>query len=160
MLPCSRTHTLRGRRKPKVSKPDVQRVKQALIDAGVEIYRADDAEIQVAERVRLHIMDSGVRVELGTPARVLFTVRSQRSDFPHAKPDELFDKVRGSIGEQASLRGYAEHDATTVEVKDPVDGAKILDVWHEVTYVKDLADLGALVEEVRWALEIEKYVSA
>lgn len=143
-----------------MSQPDVQRVKQALIDAGVEIYRANDSEIQVAERVRLHIMDSGVRVELGTPARVLFTVRSQRSDFPHAKPDELFAKVRTPVGAQASARGYTEQDATTVEVKDPVDDSKILDVWHEVTYAKDLSDLGALVEEVRWALDIEKYVGA
>jgi hypothetical protein len=142
-----------------VSKPDVQRVKQALVDAGVEIYRTDESRIQIAERIRLHIMDSGVRVELDEHVRVLFTARSQRSDFPNAKADELFEKVRHSVGTEAGSRGYAERDATTIEVKDPVDQSRILDVWHEVTYAKELPDFGAVVDEVRWALEVEKYVN-
>ena len=143
-----------------MSKPDVQRVKQALVDAGVEIYRTHEQQIQIAERVRLHIMDSGVRVELDGPVRVLFTARSQRSDFPNAQAAELFEKVRHSVGTEAGSRGYTERDATTVEVKDPVDPSRVLDVWHEVTYSKELADLGGLVDEVRWALDIEKYVGA
>ncbi len=36
----------------------------------------------------------------------------------------------------------------------------VLDVWHEVTYQKDLEDLAAVVDEVRWALSIEKYVAS
>lgn len=142
----------------KVENPDVQRVKQALVDAGVEIYRLQDEEIQVAERVRLHIMDSGVRIRCGDGVRVVFTARSQRSDFPNAQPQDLFEKVRGLIGGQAAPRGYIEAEATTVEVKDPVDHNKVLDIWHEVTYEKP-ADLDSLVEEVRWALDIDKYVS-
>ena len=45
------------------------------------------------------------------------------------------------------------------EVKDPVDEAKTLDVWHEVVYEKAAEDVGALVDEVRWAVELEKYVA-
>ncbi|MEM9192681.1 MAG: hypothetical protein AAGF12_26140 [Myxococcota bacterium] len=142
-----------------MEKPDVQRVKQALIDAGLEIYRTGDAEIQVAERVRLHIMDSGIRVVLDDQLAVAFTARSQKSDFPDSEAAALFDKVRGSIGTQANPRGYVEKSAATVEVKDPVDDAKVLDVWHEVTYEKSTPDVEAVVDEVRWALEVEKYVT-
>ena len=156
----SRTRAIaEGEKDGHVSKPDVQRVKQALIDAGVEIYRTNDSEIQIAERIRLHIMDSGVRVHITDPMSILFTARSQRSDFPNAAPAELFDKVRGKVGAQASERGYEERDASTIEVKDPVDDRKVLDVWHEVTYAKSLPDEGAVVEEVRWALDVEKYVA-
>ncbi len=110
-----------------MGKPDAQRVKQALMDAGVEIYRTKDSEIQIAERIRLHIMDSGVRVQLGGPVSILFTARSQRSDFPNAAPNDLFDKVRTRVGNEASARGYVERDAATIEVKDPVDKVKVLD---------------------------------
>lgn len=142
-----------------MSKPDVQRVKEALIDAGVEIYRTNDSEIQIAERVRLHIMDSGVRVRIEEPVQVLFTARSQRSDFPNAAAADLFDKVRSNVGSQAQERGYEERDANTIEVKDPVNDSKVLDVWHEVTYTKALPDESAIIEEVNWALEVEKYVA-
>jgi hypothetical protein len=141
-----------------VSKPDPSRVKQALLSAGLEIYRTRGDEIQVAERVRLHIMDSGVRVVLGEGVGVAFTARSQRSDFPHAPADDLFAKVRTSVGQTAGTRGYREKSASTIEVKDPVDQSKVLDVWHEVTYEKVLADTDTVVDEVRWALELEKYV--
>lgn len=142
-----------------MSNPDVQRVKQALIDAGVEIYRTNEIEIQIAERIRLHIMDSGVRVRIDGTPHVTFTARSQRSDFPNSDPKDLFDKVRHKIGAEAGGRGYLEKDATTVEVKDPVDKTKILDVWHEVTYQKEVADASSVVDEVRWALDIDKYVA-
>ncbi|MBW1906830.1 MAG: hypothetical protein JRJ24_16290, partial [Deltaproteobacteria bacterium] len=46
----------------------------------MEIYRTDDRELQIAERVRLHIMDSGVRVVLNSGLLVQFTARTQRSD--------------------------------------------------------------------------------
>jgi len=141
-----------------VSETDVQSVKKTLQDAGVEIYRLSDEEIQVAERVRLHIMDSGVRVRLAEGVRIRFTARTQQSDFPNAEAADLFDKVRGAINDKASTRGYAETDAITVQVRDPVNEKRILDVWHEVTYEKP-SDLESLVEEVRWALELEKYVA-
>jgi len=137
---------------------DVQSVAKALEDAGVEIYRHVGDEIQVAERVRLHIMDSGIRVVLEQGVRVRFTARSQQSDFPNALPDDLFAKVRGSIGEQANPRGYAETKSATVQVKDPVDDKRVLDVWHEVTYEKS-SDLDDLVDEVQWILKLDKYIA-
>ena len=141
---------------------NVASIKEALESAGIEIYRSTPEEVQVAERVRLHIMDSGVRVLSDTPdgaLRVRFTARSQRSDFPNAQSDDLFARVRNEVGTEAVERGYDEKDTTIREVTDPVDDAKVLDVWHEVVYEKP-ASLAELVDEVRWALSVEKYVSA
>ncbi len=136
----------------------IQDVRQALADAGVEIYRAEARELQIAERVRLHIMDSGVRVALNGGLLVRFTARTQRSDAPSARAEELFRRVREEVGEQAGSRGYEESHAEIVEVKDPVNEARVLDVWHEVTYCKPLAAIDDAVAEVRWALDLEKYI--
>lgn len=138
---------------------DLQAVKQALVAAGVEIYRTRPEEIQIAERVRLHIMDSGVRISIADPSAVVFTARSQRSDFPHEPPDELFAKVRGTVGIAATARGYAEKSFGTTEVTDPIDAQKILDVWHEVTFTKVVGSIEDVVNEVLWALAQEKYVA-
>ena len=136
----------------------IQSIQQALASAGVEIYRADEHELQIAERVRLHIMDSGVRVVMRDGLAVQFTARTQRSDAPSAQPDELFRRVREEVGEAAGSRGYLESNAEVVEVKDPVDEARVLDVWHEVTYRKPVRGVDDAVTEVRWALDLEKYV--
>ena len=136
----------------------IQSIEQALAEAGVEIYRTDDHELQIAERIRLHLMDSGVRVVVRDGLEVQFTARSQRSDAPSAQPEELFRRVREEVGGQAGDRGYREASAEVVEVPDPVDGARILDVWHEVTYRKPLEQVDEAVDEVRWALDLEKYV--
>lgn len=143
-----------------MSSADLKKVKEELIKAGVEIYRTrPPAEIQVAERVRLHIMDSGIRVRLGESLTVSFTARTQRSDFPTVAPDQLFARVRETVGQQATARGYAENGSQTVEVKDPMDEQRVLDTWHEVTYAKTLESLDAALDEIRWALGIEKYVT-
>ena len=136
----------------------IQSIQQALANAGVEIYRTDEHELQIAERIRLHIMDSGVRVVVQDGLAVQFTARTQRSDAPSAQPDELFRRVREEVGERAGNRGYLESNAEIVEVKDPVDEARVLDVWHEVTYRKRLDAVDDAVAEVRWALDLEKYV--
>ncbi len=141
-----------------VSRPDLKSVQAKLEAAGVEIYSSQREELQVAERVRFHIMDSGVRVRLDDRVRVQFTARSQRSDFPHDEPDALFEKVRGEVGAHATPRGYREALTATIEVKDPVDETRVLDVWHEVTYEKE-ADVDTVIDEVKWALEVEKYVN-
>jgi hypothetical protein len=142
-----------------VSSSDLQDIKKSLLEAGFEIYRTKPSEIQVAERVRLHIMDSGIRVRLGSSSAVAFTARSQRSDFPSVDADQLFAKVRDTIGKQAVERGYQEEGSQTVEVKDPMDDQKVLDTWHEVTYAKAAGDVDSIVEEVRWALGLDKYVT-
>lgn len=138
---------------------DLQPVKQALQGAGIEIYRTKDDEIQVAERVRLHIMDSGIRILGGAALRICFTARSQRSDFPYAEPEALFERVRTTVGDSAGTRGYVEVGASTVEVEDPSNEGRVLDVWHEVTYEKSIGDISEIVDEVRWALEVDKYVT-
>lgn len=136
----------------------IQDIQRALANAGVEIYRSAAEELRIAERVRLHIMDSGVRVVTNDALAVQFTARTQRSDAPSAHSEELFRCVRVAVGQQAASRGYEESGAEIVEVKDPVDQARVLDVWHEVTYRKPLDDIGAAVEEVQWALDLDKYV--
>lgn len=139
---------------------DVGAVKTALEAAGLEIYRVRAEEIQLAERVRLHIMDSGVRVVVvEATAWIRFTVRSQKSDFPNAQPDELFERVRVRVGDGANERGFTEKESRVHQVTDPVDENKVLDVWHEVVYEKALASEDELVDEVRWALAVEKYVA-
>ena len=142
-----------------MSNSDLQQVKSALLDAGIEVYRTRDAEIQIAERVRLHLMDSGVRILDDDGLGVEFTARSQRSDFPNVSPDKLFERVRDMVGRAALDRGYVETQARSVDVTDPVDADKILDVWHEVTYRKVTSSTEDLIDEVRWALSVEKYVS-
>ena len=142
-----------------MSRTDLQRVKQTLVAAGVEIYRTQPEELALAERVRLHIMDSGVRVRLAEELGVAFTARSQRSDFPGEEADALFRRVRETIGEAAGGRGYEEESSRTVEVKDPMNEATVLDTWHEVTYTKATESEASLLEEVRWALSLEKYVT-
>jgi len=135
----------------------IQDIKEALADAGVEIYRSEAGQLRIAERVRLHIMDSGVRV-LNGELVVLFTARTQRSDAPSAHAEELFRRVREEIGERAESRGYEESHAEIVEVTDPVNESRVLDVWHEVTYRKPLTAVDDAVAEVRWALDLDKYV--
>lgn len=143
-----------------MSSSDLKQVKEELAKAGVEIYRTrPPAEIHVAERVRLHIMDSGIRVRLSEGLIVSFTARTQRSDFPADSAEDLFAKVRQAVGASAGERGYEEEAAQTVEVKDPMDDTRVLDTWHEVTYAKSLDSLEAVLDEIRWALGVEKYVS-
>lgn len=152
---------------------DVKQLKADLTSAGIEIYRTKKTEIHIAERIRLHIMDSGVRLHvLGTAAgeespgssptgerlRVVFTARSQRSDFPDTAADVLFEKVRAAVGPPATARGFSEVSSGTVEVTDPMDAARVLDVWHEVTYQKEAEGTSEALDEIRWALGVERYV--
>jgi hypothetical protein len=140
-----------------VSSIDLQQVKRDLIDAGLEIYRTKPSELEIAERVRFHIMDSGVRVR--ADLSVVFTARSQRSDSPSVAAEELFERVRQTVGQQATERGYVEEEARTVDVRDPMDDERVLDVWHEVVYAKPASAVEEVVDEVRWVLGIDRYVS-
>lgn len=141
-----------------MSEPTIEQLQQALTAEGIEVYRTTADAIEIAERVRYHIMDSGVRVIL-SPLGVALTVRSQQSDFPQASEDELFDKVRQGAGQAAQARGYSEVRAEVVPVTDPVDESKVLDVWHELSFARGVASADEAVAEVRWALGIDKYVA-
>jgi hypothetical protein len=136
-----------------------EEVRRAIVDAGFEIYRVDGSEIRVAERIRVHLMDSGVRVVAGSDVEVVFTVRAQRSDDPTATPDDLFAKVRSAIGESAGSRGFAEASSEARPITNPVDAESVLDVWHEVTFSKRVSQLDELVEEVKWAAALAKCVT-
>jgi hypothetical protein len=133
---------------------------QTLKEAGLEVYRVEGETIRVAERIRMHLMDSGVRVSQGPTARVSLTVRSQRSDFPSASADELFEKVRGALREVTGEKGFVEVSAETRDVTNPVDETQVLDVWHEVTFERDVDDAQKLVDHVRWALGVPKCVDS
>lgn len=138
---------------------DLKKAKELLVAAGIEIYRTRAHEIHVAERVRVHIMDSGVRVKLGDGLRVGFTARLQRSDFPdEASEHELFARIRDVIGPLALSRGYIETWSGTTHVADPQDPDKILDVWHEVSWTRPADDADDMIQEIRWALSLERYV--
>src|SRR5262245_33420443 len=98
----------------------------------------------------MHLMDSGVAVSLRSSPQVLLTVRSQRSDFPGAPAELLFDKVRSAVGKAAEERGFSELSAITRDITDPVDESHVLDVWHELTLAKETDDVEALIADVRW----------
>ncbi len=137
---------------------DPKAAKSALQQAGVEIYRAKSDEIQVAERIRLHLMDSGVRLVIGPPMKVAFVVRSQKSDFPETDARELITRARTTIGPGATERGYVETRAESVDVRDPMDAARVLDVWHEVAYEKSVDGLNDALDEVRWVLSLDRFL--
>jgi hypothetical protein len=141
-----------------VSAFTLDRLKQAMVDAGLEIYRTNGSEIRVAERVRVHLMDSGVAISLQSSARVHVTIRGQRSDFPGASADDLFAKVRNAMRSSIEAQGFREVNAATREITDPVDADHVLDVWHELTFAKDIEAVDAMIEDVRWALRVPKCV--
>ncbi len=134
-------------------------VTAALTQAGIEVYRVVGSEIQIAERIRLHMMDSGVRVETGSQLRVYFQARSQRSDYPHMSSEELLSLVRNAIGPRASAQGFQEEGTHSRELRDPTSQEQVLDVWHEVTYAKVLQNVESLIDDLQWALALDKYVS-
>jgi len=137
---------------------DPKQLKETLVHAGLEVYRSRPTEIHVAERVRSHIMDSGVKLFIGDSLEVRFAARTQRSDYPEIPDEQLFERVREMVGQPALARGFSETGAGAIEVKDPIDPARTLDVWHEVTYVKRVDDVDAAIDEIRWALGVDRYV--
>jgi hypothetical protein len=149
----------RASRMPSTRETTTEGVRKALVDAGIEIYRSEAEEILVAERIRLHLMDSGVRIRVGAGSRVTVTVRSQRSDFPTASSGELFSKVRAAMEDPIVARGFEEVREHVREITDPVDASRVLDVWYELTFEKAVPGVDALVDEVRWALAIPKCVT-
>lgn len=139
--------------------PPEESVQRALAAAGIEIFRTRSGEILIADRIRMHLMDSGVRVLVGATPSVRVTVRSQRSDFPTASSADLFSKVRDAMAPLVASRGFVEVLADARRITDPVDATHVLDVWHELTYEKAVPQLDAIVEEVRWALGLSKCIT-
>lgn len=131
-------------------------VKRALVEAGLEVYRTRGDEVQIADRVRENlIMDSGVSLAAGSPLRVGFIVRAQRSDFPADPIAELFARAR-ALAEDAAARGFIEREARVSDMNDPGDPSRTLDTWYEVRFEKAVGDIGQALVEARFALSLEK----
>lgn len=133
-------------------------IRDAVLQAGLEIYRITAHEIVIAQRVRMHLMDSGVSVAVAEGPLVSLTVRSQRSDFPESAPEDLFERVRRAVDPSTGPRGFREVATASRAVTDPVDQENVLDVWHELTFAKRVDALDAVIDEVRWALSLPKCV--
>jgi hypothetical protein len=136
--------------------PTPQQLKRSLVDAGFEVFRTRGTEVVLAERPRENlIMDSGVSLRAGSPFQVRIVLRAEKHDFPHEEDAHVFDRVR-KLAAPALAAGYAEVQATTSNVTDPGDKERTLDVFYEILYAKDADTLDAAVQELRFALGLEK----
>lgn len=130
-------------------------IKKLLQAAGLEIYRTRGDVVHLAERVRENLlMDAGTFVDAAR-VRVGFLVRAQRTDFPSENDERLFERARG-LAAPALDRGYSEVEAKVRTVQDPGDTERVIDTWCEVLFEKPVSGLDAAVDEVRFALSIEK----
>lgn len=134
-----------------VSESSTDRLKQAITDAGLEVYRVEGDDILLAERVRMHLMESGVVVRTAPQLCIMVRVRAQRSDFPAASEDALYDTVRGAMDAAASANGFAETATEARQILHPSDDSQVLDVWYEVTYGRELPE-AELIDAARWAI--------
>jgi hypothetical protein len=136
----------------------VDAVKRGLEKAGIEVYRVRDTVIEVAERIRFHIMDSGARIVAADPLEVRFSARSQRSGNPDLDDESLFGLVRSALADVARARGFSEAGTASERVMDPVDPNRMLDVWYEVRFARQVASVDEAVDLVRWVLSVERFV--
>jgi hypothetical protein len=138
--------------------PSPRELKKTLIREGFEVYRTTDDRVVLAERVRDNlIMDSGVAACLGEPLAVRVVLRAQGNDFPGESPAQLVGRAR-ELGNALTTRGYAEVQAQTVPILDPGDRTKTLDTWYEVSLERVVGGAGELVDELRFALAVDKTV--
>jgi hypothetical protein len=136
----------------------LERAQAALVARGVDILRVDANEVALAKRVRSHLMDAGVSVQLGAEPNVRFIVRAQSSDFPGTGAKQLYEKVRGEISASARAQGFEEVAQHPREVRDPGDASRVLDVWYELTYAKPLHDADTWLDDIRWAMNVSKCI--
>lgn len=135
--------------------PTPSEIKKALQAAGLEIYRTRGEVVHLAERVRENLlMDAGIFVDAAV-IKVGFLVRAQRTDFPNDADDRLFERAR-VLAAPALDRGYREAGAQVRKVADPGDGERTLDTWCEIVFEKQVGGVDAAVDEVRFALTLEK----
>jgi hypothetical protein len=138
--------------------PTPAEIKKVLVAAGLEIYRTRGDVVHLAERVRENLlMDSGIFVH-AAESKVGFVVRAQRTDFPNDGEDRLFERAR-DLAAPALARGFREVNAEVRKIFDPGDANRTLDTWCELSYEKPVPDLEAAVDEVKFALTLEKAAS-
>jgi len=136
----------------------LESVRGELLEAGLEVLRVQDQAVLLAQRVRSHLMDAGVRVRCARQLGVDVTVRAQSSDFPSDAAQLLFARVRAAVSDSASARGFREIAAQSREIRDPSDTSRLLDIWYELTFTKDVSPQSWL-EDVRWALRLPKCIA-
>ena len=131
-------------------------IKRALVEAGFEVFRTRGEEIVLAERPRENlIMDSGVRLRLGSSFEVRVVLRAQKADFPNEDEPHLFERVR-KLAAPALSDGFAEVSTAVTRVADPGDSERTLDTFYEITYSKAARALDDAVVELKFALGLEK----
>jgi hypothetical protein len=135
-------------------------IKNALVDAGFEIFRSRGEEIFLAERPRENlIMDSGVRLRVGDAFEVRIVLRAQKADFPNEDEAHLFERVR-RLAAPALSDGFAEVGTAVTPIKDPSDVEHTLDTFYEITYAKRTSALDDALAELKFALSMEKRAEA
>jgi hypothetical protein len=133
-------------------------LKRALREGGIEIYRTRGDVVHVAERVRENLlMESGISID-SRHLVVSFVVRAQRSDFPGAPDEQLFERAR-KLAAPAAPRGYREIGAHARELRDPGDAERTLDTWCEISFEKPVESIESAISEIRFLLSLEKAAS-
>ncbi|MBV9946561.1 MAG: hypothetical protein JOZ69_06915 [Myxococcales bacterium] len=132
------------------------RIKAALSEAGLEVFRTRGEEIVLAERPRENlIMDAGVRLRVTDAYEVRVVLRAQRADFPNEDDALLFERVR-RLASPALAGGFAEVATSVTPIQDPSEPERTLDTFFEITYAKRAHSMTDAVAEVRFALALEK----
>jgi hypothetical protein len=131
-------------------------LRTALVEAGFEVFRTRGEEIVLAERPRENlIMDSGVRLCFTEPFEVRIVLRAQKADFPNEDDAHLFGRVR-ALAAPAETGGFVELGTAVTPVRDPSDSERTLDTFYEITYAKRAAALDDALDELKFALSLEK----
>jgi hypothetical protein len=139
--------------------PTPLELKKSLIAQGFEIYRTMTDRVALAERVRDNLlMDGHVAACTGNTLAVRFTTRAQQSEYPNEDETVLLNRAR-VLGNVALSRGYAEVDCAVVPVYDPGDPSRTLDTWYEVSFSRTVATVDELLQELRFALALDKYAN-
>lgn len=79
----------------------------------------------------------------------------RQTQYPNEPADQLFERLR-DLASAAVGKGFSEAEAKTAPVNDPADAGKRLDTFFELVLVKREADRAAMLELVRFSVEIAK----
>jgi len=87
--------------------------------------------------------------------RVRIVMRVQRGDFPNEEEANLFERV-SRLAEPARTGGFHEVERNVAPVIDPGDASRTLDTFYEITLAKEADSLESALEELRFAMTLEK----
>jgi len=118
------------------------------------VYRTTGQEVIIAERVRDNlILDSGVRVRAGDPMEVSIVMGLRRGQYPNDSDEQVFARLR-QLASPAMGHGFTEKTSGMAPVNDPADAARTLDTFFEIVLAKQEPDTAAMLDLVRFALNI------